>query len=132
MSYNDQRAYIDGTFGNQNVIATASTQVVTNSNVIYLPVNEASFVCSICAVANASPSNAPSTVKYAVLTGTTTIGSVSPAQTAGSVAFTTISPPVAVGSGSALTISIIATGTASATETAAGVNIQCGLAPQFV
>lgn len=132
MAYNDDRAYYSFNLAASNVVATASGQVVTNTNALYIPVGEASGIVSLAGVITATPSNPPSTVKYALLSGTTTIGSIAPAQTAGSNAFATFTPPTYVGSGGALTISVIATGTASATETAGGINLIVGSAPQFV
>ncbi len=89
-------------------------------------------MCSIAGVVQAASSNLAGTIKYAVLSGTTTIGSIAPAQTAGSAAFATITPPVAVGSGSTLLIQALGTGTASATETASALNLIIGVAPQYV
>ena len=132
MAYDNVRSYIGYNLAAQNVVATASGQVVTNANAAYLPVAEATFVCSLAGVVTATPGSPPSTVKYAILSGTTTIGTISPAQTAGSNAFSSFTPSVAVGSGGALTVSIIATGTASATETAGAINLVVGLGPQYV
>lgn len=132
MAYDGVRSYLNVNLAAQNIIATASNHVVTDANTVYIPVGEATFICSLAGVITASPSNVASTIKYAVLSGTTTIGTIAPLQTAGSSAFSTFVPPVAVGSGSALTISVIGTGTASATETAGGINIAVGVAPQYV
>lgn len=132
MAYNDVRAYLTGTLAATALTATASNHVVTVANAIYLPIAEATFVVSAAVAITASPSSQAGTIKYAVLSGTTTIGTVTVAQTAGSSAMTTFSTPVAVGSGSALTVSVIGTGTASATETAGAVWLAIGLAPQYV
>lgn len=132
MAYDGVRSYLTYNLAAQNIIATASNHVVTDANTIYIPVAEATFVCSLAGVITATPSNVAATVKYAVLSGTTTIGTITPAQTAGSSAFSTFVPPVAVGSGGALTISVIGTGTASATETTGAINLAVGIAPQYV
>lgn len=132
MSYNDQRAYLNAAVAAQNVVATASGQVVTNANVQYFTVGEATYICSIAGVITATPSAPPSAVKYAILSGTTTLGSITPGQTVGTGAFSTISPSVALGSGSVLTLSIVATGTASATETAGAIYLALGIGPQYV
>lgn len=132
MAYNDVRSYLSGTFAAQSLTATASNHVVTVANLGYLPVSEATFVVSIAAVVTASPSNVASTVKYALLSGTTTIGTLAPALTAGSNAFTTFTSPTAIGSGGFLTWSVIGTGTASAVETSGAIQFSVGLAPQFV
>ena len=132
MAYDNVRSYLDSTIAAQNVIATASGQVVTVASAAFYPIAEATFVCSIAGVITATPSNFPATCKYAVLSGTTTIGSITPTQAVGSSAFATIVPPVAVAQAGVLTVSIVSTGTASATETAGAISLSVGLAPQFV
>ena len=132
MAYDGSRSYLTFNLAAQNIIATASNHVVTDANTIYIPIAEATFVCSLAGVIQSASSNLASTIKYALLSGTTTIGTIAPAQTAGSSAFSTFTPPVAVASGAALTISVIGTGTASATETASQINLAVGVAPQYV
>lgn len=133
MAYNDFRSYLDIQPGAQNVVATASGQVVTVANASYIQSGtEPTFVCSLAGCVTATPSNPPATVKYAILNGTTTIGSITIPQVVGSSANTTFTPPVAIAGGAVLTLSIVSTGTASATETAGASNICIGIAPQFV
>jgi hypothetical protein len=132
MGYTDDRSYINAAVAAQNVVSTASAAVVTSTNVQYFIAAEATFLCSIAGVITATPSSPPSTVKYAILSGTTTLGSITPGQTVGTGAFSTVVPPVAISSGGILTLSIVSTGTASATETAGAIYIVLGLAPQFV
>lgn len=132
MAYDGIRSYVTCSAAAQNVVATASGQVVTGSTITYLPVAEATFVVGIAAAVTATPTAPPSTVKYSILSGTTTVGTVSPLQTAGSSAYATVTPGVAVAAGSALQLQVIATGTASATETAGAVQLAVALAPQFV
>lgn len=132
MAYDAERSYISGALAAQNLIATASNHVPAGTTGLYLPVAEATFVCSLAGVVTVASSNLAGTIKYAVLSGTTTIGTIAPAQTAGSSAFATFTPPVAVGSGSTLLVQALGTGTASATETASALNLIVGVAPQYV
>jgi hypothetical protein len=132
MAYNDLRAYTDSQPAALNMICTGSSQVMTGTVNTFMLTNEPTFIVSIAAGVTATPTGFPAGVKYYVVAGTTTIGSVSPTQAAGSGALSLINPPVAVGSATLLTSFVVATGTASATQTAGAVYLQVGMAPQFV
>lgn len=132
MAYDSDRSYISANVPAQSLVSTASGAVVTNTNATQIPIAEATFVCSIAGVVVSSSGSQASTIKYAVLSGTTTLGSITPGSTQGAVAFSSVSPNVAVGSGVALSVSVIGTGTASATQTASQINLIVGVAPQYV
>jgi hypothetical protein len=136
MGYDGARAYIGpATLAAQNIVATASGQIVAGATTSLVPVAEASFIVSIAGVASATPTTPPGGVTFFVLVGTSTTTSVMKtayAQSSGSSGFGTFVPPVAVAQGSAFQVGIVSTGTASATETAAATTLIIGLAPQFV
>lgn len=135
MAYDDKRSYVNATLVAQNVIATASAQVVTSTqNAVYIPIAEATFITSLAAICTVASSNFPTGVKLLLLqTNTTTIGATGAlVQTANAMATFTLNPPVAVPANTWLNLVWIATGTASATESCSAVNVVIGMAPQFV
>lgn len=132
MAYNDVRGYYSGSAAAQNIVATASGQVVTDTAILRLPVAEAAYVVGLAVGISATPSAPPSAVHYDLLSGTTTIGTCAPLQTAGSAAYNSFTTPVAVAAGSVLTIQVTGTGTASATETAGAAQFVVAVGPQFV
>jgi len=137
LSYDDKRAYVgapSAAIAAQNIVSTASGAIVAGGTLsALLPVAEASFICSVAAVVTATPSSPPAGVKPYILIGTnTTTGATSFAQSSGSSGVCTFVPAVAVAAGSTFQIGLVATGTASATETAGAVNLVVGLGPQYV
>ena len=136
MAYNDFRSYVGApvTIAAQNIIATASGQIVAGATLTaLLPVAEATYVCSVAGVVTATPSTPPAGVKPYILSGTTTsTGTVAFAQSSASSGVCTFSPPVALSSGSTFQVGLVATGTASATQTAGAISLVVGVAPQFV
>lgn len=135
MAYNDFRSYINSSLAAQNIIATASGQIVAGGTVALLPIAEATFICSVAGVATATPSAPPAGATFFVLVGTNTTTSVMKAayaQSSASSGYGTFIPPVSVAAGSAFSVGIVATGTASATETAAATTLIVGVAPQYV
>lgn len=136
MSYDDRRSYIGpATLAAQNIVSTASGAIVAGATVSLLPVAEASFITSVGGVASATPSTPPAGVKFFVLVGTSTTTAsmtIAYAQSSASSGFGTFVPAIAVAAGSAYSVGLVATGTASATETAAATTFIVGLAPQFV
>ena len=135
MSYDDKRSYLNAILVAQNVIATASAQVVTSTqNAVYIPIAEATFITSLACVCTVASSNFPTGVKLALYqTNTTLIGTTAAlVQTANAMATGTFNPPVAVPAGTWLNLLWLSTGTASATESCSAVNVTIGMAPQFV
>lgn len=134
MAYDGVRSYLTGTLAAQNLIATASAQVITSTqNAIYIPISEPTTIVSIAGCVTAASSNLGSTMTYQLYqTGTTSIGSIAPVQTANAVGTTTLRPGIAVPGGTWLSFFIVGTGTASATETASAITFTIGVAPQFV
>lgn len=140
MSYTDVRSYIGPfTLAAQNAICTASGQIIAGGTTQLLPVSEATFLCSIAGVVSATPTTPPAGVKFFVVVGTnTTTGQITPspastlAQSSASAAYNTFIPSVALAGGSAYTIGLVCTGTASATETIGASTVIVGVAPQFV
>lgn len=134
MAYNDVRSYVGPTsLSAQNLVATASGQVVAGGTTNLLPNAEATFICSIGAIVTATPSNFPAgVVPYVVIGTTTTTGKTAIAQSSGSGAINTFVPPLALTAAQGFTLGVVGTGTASATETFAATTFIIGLAPQFV
>lgn len=99
-----------------------------------LPTAEPTFICSIAAMPTGASTCGQ--VKPYVVTGTTTTtgGAFSPAiVTSGTGAYSTFIPPVAIAGGAGIqTLGLVATGTASATQTLAALNLAVGVGPQFV
>lgn len=140
MAYTDVRSYIGPfTIAAQNAVSTASGAIVAGGTTQLLPASEATFLCSIAGVVSATPTTPPAGVKFFVVVGTnTTTGQITPspastlAQSSASSAYNTFIPSVALAGGSAFTIGLVCTGTASATETIGATSVIVGLAPQFV
>lgn len=135
MAYDNVRSYINSSLAAQNIVATASGQIVAGGTVALLPIAEATYICSVAGVASATPTAPPAGVTFFVLVGTATSTStmkVAYAQSSASSGYGTFIPPVAVAAGSAFSVGVVATGTASATETAAATTLIVGVAPQFV
>jgi len=96
-------------------------------------VGEATFLCSITGVVTATPASFPAGVKPYVIVGTTTsTGQIAIAQSSASGAVSTFNPPVALPAASFITVGLVATGTASATQTLGGTSLLVGVNPQFV
>lgn len=137
MGYNDSRAYV-GTFtlAAQNVVMTASGAIAAGTtSVTNVPVGESTYLVSVSGVVTATPSSFPAGVKPYVVVGTTTsTGATAFVQTTASSACSTFNPPVSLGGvgGNIATIGLVATGTASATQTLGAITLIAGLSPQYV
>jgi hypothetical protein len=141
MAYDNVRSYIGPiAIAAQNIIATASGQIVAGATVsAQIPIAEPTFLVSLAAVVGATPTTPPAGVKlFAVIGSGTSTGQATPApagtlaQATGSSAYNTFIPAVAIPGGSFITVGLVATGTASATETAGAISFIVGLAPQYV
>lgn len=136
MAYNDQRSYIGtGTLAAQNVVSTASGAIVVGTtSLTNLPTAEPTFLCSVAAMPT-SATTCGQVKPYAIIGGSTyTGGPFLPAiVTSGTGAFSTFIPSIAIAGGAGIvTLGIVATGTASATQTLGALNVAVGVAPQFV
>jgi len=137
MAYDDKRAYV-GTFtlAAQNVVMTASGAIAPGTtSITNVPAGESTYLVSVCGVVTATPSAFPAGVRaYAVVGTATSTGTGFITQTTASGFVCTFIPPVALGSvgGNVATIGLVATGTASATQTLAATTLIAGFAPQFV
>jgi hypothetical protein len=136
MAYNDSRAYIGtGTLAAQSVASTASGAVVVGTtSLTNIPTGEATFLCSIAAMPT-SATTVGQVKPYALIAGTTyTGGAFTPAiVSSGTGAFSTFVPSIPIAAGAGITtIGIVATGTASATQTFGAINFAVGVAPQYV
>jgi len=136
MSYNDERSYINFTLAAQNIVSTASNAVVAGATVALLPIAEPTYICSVAGVATANVASLPAANgRFFVVVGTnTTTGglTVPYAQSSASSGMSTFIPPVFCAAGSAFTVGLICTGTASATESACATTGVVGLGPQYV
>jgi hypothetical protein len=138
MPYDGVRSYI-GTFtlAAQNVVMTASGAVaIGTTSLTNIPTGEATYIASICGLVTATPSAFPAGVKPYIVTvnGTTTAtatGATAFVQTTLSNASSVFNPPAAV-SGNIAVLGLVATGTASATQTLAATTLLVGLGPQFL
>jgi len=133
MAYDGDHSFL-GTFSlaAANVVSTASGQVVAATTVLsYIPIPEATFLCSIAFVPTATPSSPPAGVKPFILSGTTTTtGSTAITVTSGAFTQNTFIPNVSVAAG-VITIGLVQTGTASGTGTAPGGTFILSLGPQY-
>lgn len=135
MSYDGVRSYLGtSSLAAQNVVMTASGAIAPGTAVTgNIVVGEATFLVSITGVVTATPSSFPAGVKPYVISGTTTsTGALAIAQSSASGAVSTFNPPVALPASSFITVGLVATGTASATQTLGGTSLLLGVAPQFV
>lgn len=137
MAYNDQRVYI-GTLSAaaQNIVSTASGAIVVGTGTLgsNIPTGEATFLCSITALATSAAPTCGQMKSYAIISGSTyTGGPFIPTLASAAGGVSTFIPSIAIGAGVGITaIGIVATGTASATQTAPAVVGLVGVAPQFV
>ena len=135
MAYDSIRSYL-GTFtmAAQNAVSTASGAIVAGTaTVVNIPIAEPTWLCSVAGVVTATPSSFPAGVKPFVVIGTTTAtGPTAIAQSSGSSAYSTFVPSVAIPSGSVITVGLVSTGTASATQTIGATTVVVGIGPQFV
>jgi hypothetical protein len=137
MPYDGVRPYI-GTFtlAAQNVVMTASGAVaIGTTSLTNIPTGEATFLASICGLVTATPSAFPAGVKPYVVTvqGTTTAtftGATALVQTTLSNAASAFNPPVPL-PGYIAVLGLVATGTASATQTLAATTLLVGIGPQY-
>lgn len=140
MAYNDQRAYIGtASLAAQNAVFTASGAIAAGTTAAIFFTSEPTYICSIAGYISSAASSFPSTVKFYVLVGTnTTTGQITPSpagavlQTNSTASFNTFNPPVAVAGGSVFSVGMVATGTASATQTLSAIQIIAGVGPQYV
>ena len=140
MAYNDFRCgFGTSSLAAQNVVMTASGAIAPGTAVsgVFLTA-EPGWLCSIAGYVTATPSSFPAGVKFYVVVGTATSTGLatSPggtlAQSSASSAFNTFIPPVALAAAQPFTVGLVATGTASATQTLAGTQLAAFGAPQFV
>lgn len=134
MPYDGRVSYISGVLAAQNVIHTASGHVATSTlNATVLPISEPTYLVSIALVNTLSSGSQPSGIKYLLLqTNTTSLGQVAAsAGTLNAVSTATFNPGVAIPGATWINFVVVATGTASATETASAVSFIIGVAPQF-
>jgi hypothetical protein len=135
MAYNDQRSYFGTTsLAAQNVVMTASGAIAagTASSAIVLT-GEATFLCSITGFVTATPGSFPAGVKpYVIVGGSTFTGQTAYAQSSASSAVSTFLPSVALAAASQVSVGLVATGTASATQTLGGIALLLGVGPQYV
>jgi len=133
MAYDAERSYTWGTLAAQNVVMTASGAIAPGTAVTIAPVAEATFLCSVAGAVTATPSSFPAGVKPYVIVGTsTTTGATAIVQASGSGAVSTFVPSIALAAGTPFSIGLVATGTASATQTLGATSFIAGLAPQYV
>lgn len=147
MAYNDFRSYYStATLAAQNVVMSASNAIAPGTaTTAVFPVAEATYLCSIAGIVTATPSAFPKGVTpYAVIQNaagvvqSTATGQVTTAptgtlgQAANSSAFCTFVPSVALAAGFGISIGLVATGTANATQTLGATTFIIGVAPQFV
>ena len=123
----------------QNVVMTASGAIAPGTTVTAVMLGaDATFLCSIAGYVTATPANFPAGVRPYVIVGTTTYTSTGIASaylaqsSASSGLFTFSSPGVALSSAQAYTIGLVATGTASATQTLGATLLTVGAGPQFI
>lgn len=135
MAYNDQRSYFGTTsLAAQNVVMTASGAIAagtaSSANVL---TGEATFLCSITGNVTATPSSFPAGVKpYVIIATTTYTGQNAYAQSSGSCAVSSFNPPVPLPAASLVSVGLVATGTASATQTLGATALLLGVGPQYV
>jgi hypothetical protein len=135
MAYDSVRVYLGtSSLAAQNVVMTASGAIAPGTAVTgNIIVGEATFLCSITGFVTATPSSFPAGVKPYVIVGTTTsTGQTAIAMSSASAAVSAFNPPVALPAASAITIGLVSTGTASATQTLGGMSLLIGVGPQFV
>lgn len=135
MAYNDSRSYLGtSSLAAQNVVMTASGQVAAGTaSTAGILTGEATFLCSITGYVTATPSSFPAGVKpYVIVSATTYTGLTAFAQSSGSASVSTFLPSVPLPAASFFAVGLVATGTASATQTLGGVALLPGLAPQYV
>jgi len=119
---------------------TASGAIAPGTtSLVNIPVGNSTFLTSICGVVTATPAGFPAGVKpyVVIVNGTTTsssTGQTSIIQTTASGFASAFIPPVAFGSaGSYIAqLGLVATGTASATQTLAATTFLVGVGPQYV
>lgn len=135
MAYDSIRSYLGtSSLAAQNVVMTASGAVAPGTAVTgNIVVGEATFLCSITGYVTATPSSFPAGVKPYVIVGTSTFtGQNAVAQSSASAVVSSFIPPVALPQASGITVGLVATGTASATQTLGGTSLLIGVAPQYV
>lgn len=136
MAYDAERSYLGPlAIAAQNIIATASGQVVAGATTVLFPVAEQTQIVSIAGVVTATPSSFPAGVKPFIVVGTNTTtatGAITQASGSAAMSTFTFNSNLTVSSGTPVTVGLVATGTASATETAGATNIILGCAPQYV
>ena len=135
MAYDSVRGYLSTTsLAAQNVVMTASGQVAAGTaSTAGVLTGEATFLCSITGYVTATPSSFPAGVKpYVIISTTTYTGQTAFAQSSGSAAVSAFNPPVPLPAASFFSVGLVATGTASATQTLGGVALLPAIGPQFV
>lgn len=140
MAYNDVRSYIGtSSLAAQNGTFTASGAIAAGTAVATFFTSEPTFICSVAGYVTAAASSFPGTVKFYVVVGTnTTTGQITPSpagavlQTNSTASMNTFIPSVAIAGGTVFTVGMVATGTASATQTLSAIQMFVGVAPQFV
>jgi hypothetical protein len=134
MAYDGVRSYLGTTsLAAQNVVMTASGAIAPGTAVSgVIVVGEATFLVGITGYVTATPGSFPAGVKPYVIVGTTTsTGANAFAQSSASAALSSFNPPVALPAASGITIGLVATGTANATQTLGGTSFLLSVAPQF-
>lgn len=135
MSYDGVRSYLGtSSLAAQNVVMTASGAVAPGTAVTgVIVVGEPTFLVGITGFTTATPSAFPAGVKPYIISGTTTsTGNNAYAQSSASCAYSTFSPPIALPGNSSITVGLVATGTASATQTLGGTSFLLSVGPQYV
>lgn len=140
MSYDSIRSYIGtSSLAAQNVVMTASGAIAPGTAVATHFTSEPTFICSIAGYVTAAAASFPAGVRFYAIVGTSTsTGLITPSpagavlQTNSTASMNTFNPPVAVGGGAVFTVGLVATGTASATQTLSAIQMVIGVSPQYV
>jgi hypothetical protein len=134
MAYDGVRSYLGtSSLAAQNVVMTASGAIAPGTAVSgVIVVGEPTWLVGITGYVTATPSAFPAGVKPYVIVGTTTsTGNNAYAQSSASCAYSTFNPPIALPGNSGITLGLVATGTANATQTLGGTSFLLSVAPQF-